>query len=84
MLSVPSYDKTITFKGKSDLDTEVKRLVLSYMNGIQAIYLLQSLQQEIDISIVRMEMWSRGDPYNNYQVITHLFAVVLILYWLHV
>jgi len=53
--------------GKADPDTEVKRLVLSYMNGIQAIYLLPSLQQEIDISIVRMELWSHGDPYNNYQ-----------------
>ena len=54
--------------GKSDVDVEVKRLVLSYMNGIQAIYLLPSLQQEIDISIVRMEMWTNGDPYNSYQV----------------
>ena len=55
--------------GKSDVDTEVKRLVLSYMNGIQAIYLLPSLQQEIDISIVRLEMWThaRAEPYNNYQ-----------------
>lgn len=37
------------------------------MNGIQAVYLLPSLYEEIDISIVRMELWT-FDPYNNYQV----------------
>ena len=45
-------------------------MLLSYMNGIQAIYLLPSLGQEIDISVVRLEMWRDYDPYNNYQVIT--------------
>ena len=39
--------------GKPDVDTEVRRLLLSYMNGIQAVYLLPSLREEIDISIVR-------------------------------
>lgn len=63
-----SFGKCFLGSGKSDVDVEVKRLVLSYMNGIQAIYLLPSLQQEIDISIVRMEMWTHGDPYNSYQV----------------
>ena len=58
--------------GKPDPDTEVRRLLLSYMNGIQAIYLLPSLQQEIQISIVRMEMWKQYDPYNNYQVFATL------------
>ena len=49
------------------METEVRRLVLSYMNGIQAVYLLPSLYEEIDITIVRMELWT-FDPYNNYQV----------------
>ena len=40
---------------------------MSYMNGIQAVYLLPSLYQKIDISIVRMELWTY-DPYNSYQV----------------
>ena len=57
----------ITWTGKSDVDSELRRLVLSYMNGIQAVYLLPSLYQKIDISIVRMELWT-FDPYNNYQV----------------
>ena len=65
----------VLFSGKPDPDTEVKRLVLSYMNGIQAIYLLPSLQQEIQISIVRMEMWKQYDPYNNYQVYFHSHKV---------
>ena len=39
------------------------------MNGIQAVYLLPSLYEEIDISIVRMELWT-FDPYNNFQVET--------------
>jgi hypothetical protein len=30
-------------EGKSDVDGEVKRLILGYMNGIQAIYMLPSL-----------------------------------------
>jgi len=52
--------------GKPDVDTEVKRLLLSYMNGIQAVYILPSLREEIDISIVRIEMWT-NDPFTNYQ-----------------
>merc|ERR1719244_2328850 len=52
--------------GKPDVDTEVKRLLLSYMNGIQAVYILPSLREEIDISIVRIEMWT-NDPFSNYQ-----------------
>ena len=68
MLEVGKFWQIFFGSGKSDVDVEVKRLVLSYMNGIQAIYLLPSLQQEIDISIVRMEMWTHGDPYNSYQV----------------
>ena len=39
--------------GKPNVDTEVRRLLLSYMNGIQAVYILPSLREEIDISIVR-------------------------------
>merc|ERR1711892_1600874 len=52
--------------GKPHVDTEVRRLLLSYMNGIQAVYILPSLREEIDISIVRIEMWT-NDPYTNYQ-----------------
>merc|ERR1740128_568415 len=52
--------------GKPNVDTEVRRLLLSYMNGIQAVYILPSLREEIDISIVRIEMWT-NDPYTNYQ-----------------
>ena len=33
---------------------------------LQAIYMLPSLGEEVDIRIVRLEMWS-GDPYNNHQ-----------------
>ena len=43
--------------GKSNVDTEVRRLLLSYMNGIQAVYILPSLREEIDISIVRFGLF---------------------------
>ena len=43
--------------GKSNVDTEVRRLLLSYMNGIQAVYILPSLREEIDISIVRFRLF---------------------------
>jgi len=56
-----------TVIGKPNVKIEVRRLLLSYMNGIQAIYMLPSLQEEIDISITRIEMQTSGDPYTNYQ-----------------
>jgi len=52
--------------GRSDTEVEVRRLLLSYLNGIQAIYLLPSLKEEIKFSIVRIEMWTGGqDPFYN-------------------
>jgi hypothetical protein len=39
--------------GKSDVDTEVRRLLLTYMNEIQDTHILPSLREEIDIFIVR-------------------------------
>jgi hypothetical protein len=37
--------------GKSDVDGEVKRLILGYMNGIQAIYMLPSLGRLIPLHL---------------------------------
>jgi hypothetical protein len=56
MLRFAGYFSVI---GKSDVRTEVRRLLLSYMNGIQAVYILPSLREEIDISIVRYELFHR-------------------------
>merc|ERR1712123_219540 len=68
-LTEPEEKRSMTKRGgvgNRVLETEVRRLLLSYMNGIQAVYILPSLREEIDISIVRIEMWT-NDPYTNYQ-----------------
>ena len=52
--------------GATNVDLEVKHLLLSYINGIQALYLLPSLGQGLTISIVRLEMATQRDPYKSH------------------
>ena len=52
--------------GAANVDLEVKHLLLSYINGIQALYLLPSLDQGLTISIVRLELATEKDPYDNH------------------
>ena len=59
----------VLFSGVTDYDKEIRRLVLGYMNGIQALYMLPSLGQTIKFTIVRLELWER-DQINTYQVTT--------------
>merc|ERR1712013_299757 len=53
--------------GVPDVDQEVKHLLVSYINGIQAIYFLPSLGSGIQFSIVRIEIQTgQRDGYRNY------------------
>ena len=52
--------------GASNVDLEVKHLLLSYVNGIQALFLLPSLGQDLTISIVRLELATERDPYESH------------------
>ena len=52
--------------GASNVDLEVKHLLLSYVNGIQALFLLPSLGQHLTISIVRLELATERDPYESH------------------
>ena len=52
--------------GAENVDLEVKHLLLSYINGIQALYLLPSLGQGLTISIVRLELATERDPYESH------------------
>ena len=52
--------------GAANVDLEVKHLLLSYINGIQALYLLPSLGQGLTVSIVRLELATERDPYENH------------------
>ena len=52
--------------GAANVDLEVKHLLLSYINGIQALYLLPSLGQGLTISIVRLELATERDPYESH------------------
>ena len=53
--------------GASNVDLEVKHLLLSYVNGIQALFLLPSLGQHLTISIVRLELATERDPYESHK-----------------
>ncbi len=44
-----------------DADREIRRLLLGYMNGIQAIYMLPSLRHNVRFTIVRLEIW-KNEP----------------------
>ena len=52
--------------GAANVDLEVKHLVLSYINGVQALYLLPSLGEGLTISIVRLELATERDPYESH------------------
>ena len=52
--------------GASNVDLEVKHLLLSYVNGVQALFLLPSLGQHLTISIVRLELATERDPYESH------------------
>ena len=52
--------------GAANVDLEVKHLLLSYINGIQALYLLPSLGPGLTISIVRLELATERDPYESH------------------
>jgi len=57
-----SYYQSI---GEHDYDRQIRRLLLGYMNGIQALYMLPSLRHNVRFSLVRVEMWT-SDPSSFY------------------
>ena len=52
-LEIKSECPALPCSGKTDVDGEVKRLVLGYMNGIQAIYMLPSLGRRMASNVLR-------------------------------
>ena len=57
-------------------DAQVKRLLMGYLNGIQAVYMLPSLGEEITFSVVRYLIYlgnlSNLDKTKPVKLVTHL------------